>query len=207
MTFVVLGGALAQWPVGKWSDTQDRRRVLIVVTLAASVTGVLLFALTGGPAVLKLLLGLAFGASALPVYWVSVAHANDHAAAGESVEVSSNLLLIFATSAIAGPVFGSLFSAWLGTGGLFLFTALVHLAIAGLVYLRMQARGPVPQEEKDAFAPVPAKSSVQVFELDPRSVPSNNESEETTANGRRLLLSPDKPNSPDAEGGKSDGSS
>ncbi len=193
MTFTVLGGALAQWPVGKWSDTQDRRRVLMAITLGAGAIGLLLFLLSGAPPTVKLLLGFAFGACALPVYWISVAHANDYVTASESVEVSSNLLLIFAASAIAGPVLGSAFSSGLGVGGLFLYTALIHMLVAGLVYLRMRARAPVPAEQKDAYVAVPTKSSVQVFELDPRSTPTGDAAAEPGGSGPSLLASPAGP--------------
>jgi MFS family permease len=171
--------------VGKWSDTRDRRQVLMVLTLTASVMGFLLFLFAAGPAAVKLVLALAFGAVALPVYWVSVAHANDHAAPGEVVDVSSNLLLVFAASAIAGPIFASIFSAEIGVGGLFLFTAIIHLAIAGLIYMRIRARGPVPMEDRETFMPIPQKSSTAVFDLDPRQEPQG-----TAANGNHALPSP-----------------
>ncbi len=49
MTCVVLGGALSQWPLGKLSDTIDRRRVMLVISIAASVLGVILALITGAP--------------------------------------------------------------------------------------------------------------------------------------------------------------
>jgi MFS family permease len=190
MSCAVLGGALAQWPIGKWSDFIDRRRVLMIITLTASLLGLLLCLASGNWVYAQLVLAFLFGASALPVYSISLAHANDHATAAESVDVSSNLLLIFATAAIAGPVFGSLFSGGVGAGGLFLYTALVHLGLAGFIYLRMRARGPVPPEERDAYVAMPQKSSVQLYELDPRSAPETKE-EQPGANSPPLLVSPE----------------
>lgn len=169
MTSAVLGGALAQWPIGKWSDFTDRRRVLMFLALGAGVVGVLLFLLSNGPLTAKLALGFLFGTCALPIYWISVAHANDYVEASESVDVSSNLLLIFAASAIAGPVFGSFASSAAGSGGLFLYTAVIHLILAAFIYLRIKSRAPVPPDERDAFVPIPQKSSLSVFELDPRA--------------------------------------
>ncbi len=168
MTCVVLGGALAQWPIGKWSDHTDRRRVLIFITLGASAVGGLLFFFSGGSWQVKLALGLAFGACALPVYWISVAHANDYATTLESVDVSTNLLLIFASAGIAGPILGSIASASFGPGGIFLYTAVIHASLAGFIYWRTRVRDAMPPSERDPYVPIPEKSSPSVFELDPR---------------------------------------
>ncbi len=112
-----------------------------------------------------------FGACALPIYWLSVAHANDYAKAGESVDVSSNLLLIFASAAIAGPLLGSTALAAFGPSGIFFYTALIHAVLAGLVFWRMQARQPIAPKERDPFVLIPEKSSPSVFEMDPRAAP------------------------------------
>jgi MFS family permease len=208
MSCAVLGGALAQWPIGRWSDKADRRLALVGMTLAASVLGLLLFIGPGLWAFMELLFAFLFGAAALPVYSISLAHANDHASAAESVDVSSNLLLIFAISAIAGPVFGSFFAGvGAGAGGLFFYTALVHLIVAGLVYLRMRTREPVPPELRDAYVPLPQKSSMQVYELDPRAAPEDGEEAEGEPGGvsgqRPLLSSPEEAVQPKhAEQGK-----
>src|SRR3546814_3230639 len=37
MSITIIGGALLQWPIGRWSDgSRDRRRVLLVLTACAS---------------------------------------------------------------------------------------------------------------------------------------------------------------------------
>jgi TRAP-type C4-dicarboxylate transport system substrate-binding protein len=40
MSLAVLGGAFAQWPVGRLSDSVDRRWVLMALCLGAALTGV-----------------------------------------------------------------------------------------------------------------------------------------------------------------------
>jgi len=186
MTCATLGGALAQWPVGKWSDLSDRRSVLATISLSASFLAVLLFFAAGQQGLGKLVLAFLFGASALPVYWVSIAHANDYVEASESVDVSSNLLLIFAVSAIAGPVLGSLTASIAGSGGVFLYTAIVHVLLAGFVVYRTKMRAPIPLPDRDPFVPMPEKSSQSVFELDPRAGSGNSEAK-TPAPGLRLV--------------------
>jgi MFS family permease len=173
MSLAVLGGALAQWPVGKLSDRLDRRHVLIAVTLGAAVIALILFMMSGAGADARLKLGLIFlfGVGALPVYWISLAHANDHAEREDSVDVSSNLLLTFSISAIAGPVIASLAMDRAGPGGLFLWTAGVHVLVAALVILRTYARAPVPADQRDSYVALPKTSSPAVYELDPRGAP------------------------------------
>jgi MFS family permease len=169
MTFAVLGGALAQLPVGRLSDRYDRRKVLAAVTISASLLGIGLYFASGGPPELKLALIFAFGLCALPVYWVSLAHANDYAEREDTVDVSSNLLLIFSATAILGPVFGAQLMDAAGPSGLFLWTAAIHITVAALVVFRTLMRTAVPPAERDAYVAMPKTSSPAVYELDPRT--------------------------------------
>ncbi len=171
MTFAVLGGALAQWPVGRLSDRIDRRKVLAGLTGGAAITGTSLFLASGGAPVLQLALGFTFGILALPVYWVCLAHANDYAEVEDTVDVSSNLLLVFSIAAIGGPVFASLLMERAGAGGLFVWTSFVHICATVFIALRMLVRAALPPEERDTYVAMPKTSSPAVYELDPRGTP------------------------------------
>lgn len=168
MTFAVLGGALTQWPIGRLSDRIDRRRVISGLTGGAAIVGMCLFLASGAAAWLQLALAFLFGIAALPVYWISLAHANDYAEAEDTVDVSSNLLLVFSIAAIGGPVFASLLMERAGAGGLFVWTSFVHVCALLFVLLRMRTRAPMPPEERDAYVAMPKTSSPAVYELDPR---------------------------------------
>ena len=152
MTAAVLGGAVGQWPLGLWSDRVDRRWVIAFASGAALVVGLAtwLFFDVLSPAVL-LGLGAAWGAVAFPLYAVSVAHTNDHARPGEYVMVSSGLLLMYGIGAIMGPFVAPAFMYWAGSGGLFLYTALVHLALLAYIGYRFLRREPEPEEEHGRF--------------------------------------------------------
>ena len=137
---------------GQRVDRMDRRRVILVTCVGAACMGVLLALLT--PAMEKILLPAAFvyGLFAFPLYALCVAHTNDFADESQYVEVACGLLLVYALGAITGPVVSSLFMQFIGRGGLFAFTALVHLGMIGFVIHRLRRREVTPVEEHISFA-------------------------------------------------------
>ncbi len=159
ISLVVIGGALAQWPTGRLSDRIDRRTVLAVLCLSAAVLAMVLFNLDAGVVAPKLIVATLFGFSALPVYWVSFAHANDLAEPGEAVNISSSLLLLFAVAAIGGPMIAALMMRLIGTQALFLHTAVVHVLIAAFVIYRMTRRAPLPPRLRIAYDSLPKSTT------------------------------------------------
>jgi MFS family permease len=171
MASAVGGAAIMQIPLGRWSDRGDRRRVIAFGALAAAVAGLLL-ALAGrfgAPGPLLLLVSLVFGASALPIWAVVVAHANDAALPGQFVRMSSALLLVYGIGACVGPLVASLVTNAIGTPGPFVVTVLSHGAIALFAIYRMGVRNIVPRRP---FVDSP-RTSAGVFKLDPRSASDN----------------------------------
>lgn len=167
MTVVVLGGALSQWPLGRLSDSGDRRWIIVAATLTAAASAIGLVLVQAGDWLL-LVFALLFGGGALPVYSLCVAHANDHAETGAFVDVSGQLLLLFGLGAMLGPTLASLLIRDLGPASLFAFIAVGHLAICAFTLARMRVRAKVPVEARDAFLPLP-RTTPQAAELDPRA--------------------------------------
>jgi MFS family permease len=167
MTSAVLGGAVGQWPLGLWSDRVDRRWVIAFAAVTAMLVGTTIWVAfkVMSPLVL-MLLGACWGAVAFPVYAVSVAHTNDHARAGEYVMISSGLLLMYGIGAIVGPFFASVAMHFLGSGGLFLYTALIHLLLICYIAMRFARRKPAPEEEHRKFVDALAttQTASQVYE-------------------------------------------
>jgi MFS family permease len=160
----VMGGALAQWPIGRISDLLDRRLILAGICAEAALIGILLFMLPGVAPWLRLVLAALFGACAFPVYWVSFAHANDLTERDEAVSVSSNLLLLFGLGAIIGPIAAALLKQQLGAGSLFLYTAVIHALVALGVLYRMTRRSPPAPQERAGYD-LPMSTTPAVFEL------------------------------------------
>jgi len=167
MTVVVLGGAVGQWPLGRWSDHADRRYVLIGASLAAATAGIALgladMGLGNGGI---LAIGFAWGAFAFPVYSISVAQANDRAQPGTFVMISSGLLLMYGAGAIIGPFLASTIMTVLGGASLFLFAAFCHCALALYVALRSRHESAVPTGELAEFneSLTSALTASQVYE-------------------------------------------
>ena len=160
MTATVLGGALGQWPLGLWSDRVDRRYVIAFAAFTGTAIGITIWYMSAGISTLQLmLLGAAWGAIAFPMYAVSVAHANDYAHGDEYVMISSGLLLMYGIGAILGPFLAPAVMDLIGTGGLYVFTATVHLLLGLYIIFRITRRKPVPDEEQIPF--VDALASTQ----------------------------------------------
>lgn len=158
MSAAVIGGALSQWPIGRCSDHVDRRWVIAGVSLASAVAALLIILQPNGSAPLMLGLTVLFGASALTLYPLCVAHVNDRADPAAFIEVSSRLLMAFGFGAILGPfVVGFLIAAG-GITNLFVFTAAIHLALALYALSRIRLVEPAPEPERTAFAPSPPLS-------------------------------------------------
>lgn len=139
----VVGGALAQLPIGWLADKYDRRAVLIWLSVAgiASCT-ITIFAAGAGPTAV-FIAAAAFGFATLPVYSVATAHAHDFAESIERVELSAALMFLYAVGAIASPYLASVVIDAFGPSAMFLTIALAHVLLIGFGIARMRAR-PAP---------------------------------------------------------------
>ncbi len=168
MTAVVIGGALGQWPLGVTSDVVGRRKVLIGVSAAAAGVGAALFFLAPSLGfVSTILLGAFWGGLAFPLYTIAVAYSNDFADPGEYVTVSAGLLLMYGVGATIGPVLAAALMTLLDAGGLFLFTAMVHVTLITYVTIRFIV-GRTHAMRQIAFGDAlsAAQTASQVFEED-----------------------------------------
>lgn len=163
----VFGGAVSQWPLGWVSDRVDRRLVILAASLSASMFAAYLALLRPAGEIGLVALAFGFGASALPLYSLCVAHANDRVSSDEFVEVSGELLMAFGIGASASPAVAAFLMGHLSTAGLFYFTGAAHLVLAIYVASRIVRKSPAPEEEKTQYVAVP-KSTQAAVQLDPR---------------------------------------
>jgi MFS family permease len=184
MSAALIGGALAQLPLGRLSDRIDRRQVIAMACGFAMIFGLLLAAigrahegwpilgqgaLTAAlhPAVLIAVVAL-YGCFAYPIYGLCVAHTNDFVSREEFIEASSGLLLTWGIGASIGPVLGALAMEYVGLGGLFFYTALVYSTFALVTLYRITRRVAVPAAERADFVHQPT-TTPEVTALDPRA--------------------------------------
>jgi MFS family permease len=149
----VLGGALAQYPVGWLADKFDRRWILIWLSVGAILSCGLTVLISGHSTEATMLMAGLFGLAAFPVFSVSSAHANDFATSDERVELAAALMFFYALGAIAAPYISSVLIGSFGPKALFAFIALGHLALIVFGLSRMRSR-PTPDERTNyVYAP------------------------------------------------------
>lgn len=149
----VLGGALAQYPVGWLADKFDRRKVLIWLSLAAIVScGVTISASGLGTAGIMLTAGL-FGLTTFPIYSVAAAHAHDFATSDERVELSAALMFWFAVGAIFAPYLASVLIENYGPAALFTMISVGHAGLVIFGMLRMRENRKKHSATKYVYAP------------------------------------------------------
>jgi MFS family permease len=150
MSIAVVGGALAQYPVGRFSDRMDRRLVLLAVLIGATAISVVLwiFAPMG---TLLVVLGFLLGALMLPGYSLAAAHGYDKTAHADMVPTAATMLLANGLGSVVGPLGAAALMDGLGPRALFLFTAVGSALLAGFVFYRTTVQAPVAQPEKTDF--------------------------------------------------------
>lgn len=149
----ILGGALAQFPVGYLADKFDRRWILIWLSVAAiASSAVTVYVADFGVVGILLSAGL-FGLTTFPIYSVAAAHAHDFASDDERVELSAALMFYFAVGAIAAPYVASLLIDFYGPRAMFVLMAAGHCILVIFGLTRMRAR-PAPQDRtRYTYAP------------------------------------------------------
>ena len=168
MIAFTLGGALVQIPVGRLSDHMDRRYIIAGVSALAAIGGLCLYLFGGHSRWLSLgLIGL-FGMLSLPIYGLSVAHANDRLPRSMFVEASATLLMLNALASVAGPILAATITARSGIASLFLYTAIIHVALLTFTLIRVGAKATPAGETREPFEPMPQQASPMSVELDPR---------------------------------------
>ncbi|NNG04897.1 MAG: MFS transporter [Inquilinus sp.] len=167
----VLGGALGQLPLGRFSDHTDRRLVIAATGVAAAAVGTSFFAFDPRDATRVIGMAAIYGVFAYPLYSLCVAHANDFADPERFVEISSGLILVYGFGTMVGPLASAGMMEWVAPRALFAFTAGVHLWIAGYALYRKMKRAPVPTEQRDAYEsmPLPRATTPETAALDPRA--------------------------------------
>jgi MFS family permease len=153
MSSTVVGGAIAQWPLGFLSDRIGRRKTLLGAATAGAVVAFMIFMTVDDLGFMGInLLGAAWGFFAFPMYAIAVAHANDYADTDDYVMVSSGLLLMFGAGAIIGPFLASAVMTLTDASGLYVLTMLVHASLAVYILLRIFRRSSAPIEQHIAFS-------------------------------------------------------
>jgi MFS family permease len=169
MAGAVLGGSLVQFPLGRLSDSMDRRRVLVGLAAGAIVVALAMVLFQPRQPMVVAGIAILFGAMIYPMYGIAVAHANDFAAPDDFVRIAGGLLLLLGFGSMIGPILASLAMQHIMPEGLFGFAATVHFLLGLYTVYRMSKR---QAPSREAFQGLPLKAvTPESATLDPRSEP------------------------------------
>ena len=169
MSLLIIGGAVFQWPLGRWSDLIDRRWVVIVICVGGGFSALALMAFGDLARVVMYALAFVYGGFTFALYAIAIAHANDQAEPEDFVEIASTLILVFAIGAVVGPMLASGVVELAGPNAFFAYSAVIHFLTAVFAFYRMQRRAGVLPEDKEDFVAVP-RASPEVISIDPRGL-------------------------------------
>ncbi len=182
-----IAGVIGQGPIGYFSDTFDRRKVIVITTFGSSILAFISILTSNDPiqniyylhgfSFKKIIFFIAVGlysSLCLPLFSLNLAHTNDFVPKSKFVAAGGGLQFIFGVGAISGPILCSLFMEWFGINGLFIFLIIAHTIIGVFGLYRMKVRETVENPDS-TFTPVPATITPAGLELDPDSPPTLDE--------------------------------
>lgn len=149
----VLGGAIAQYPVGWLADKFDRRWVMIWLSVAAVAVSAITISTQSLGTNGIMASAFLFGLTTFPIYSVASAHAHDFADSSERVELSAALMFIFALGAIGAPFLSSQLIDHYGPAAMFIMIAAAHILLVLFGLARMRARPSPKARTPYVYAP------------------------------------------------------
>ncbi|NCU20186.1 MFS transporter, partial [Candidatus Falkowbacteria bacterium] len=159
---IYVGGLVFQYPIGWLSDRMDRRKLVLALAALGAISMAAAMVLPDSFAVL-LVLALAVGGIANPIYSLLLAHTNDYLDAADMPAASAGLLFINGLGAIGGPLLTGWLMEAVGDRGFFLYIAILMALLALYAAWRMTRRAGLPADQTGAFAVVsPSATPVAV---------------------------------------------
>ncbi|MHB8786135.1 MAG: MFS transporter [Thauera sp.] len=163
MTAAIVGGALLQWPMGRFSDAGDRRLALGVAASGAAVAGVVVALLGHLPHVP--LAGLfVYGGMAFAIYPIVVAHLVDHLRHDQILSGNTGVLFLHGLGAAAGPSIAGALMGWIGALALPLHLGLAFVPLALFCILLFRRTQDEIVDEPAQFTPM-MRTSATVLEM------------------------------------------
>ncbi len=136
MSVGVLGGAAAQYPVGRLSDNVDRRLLIgIIAAIGAAVAGLGVGIVTATPLATNVVVFL-ICAAAMPVYALCIALAAENTELS-LVELTGGMLLAHGTGSIVGPILGAPLMTLIGPSMFFVFCSACFAVTAIWAFYRL----------------------------------------------------------------------
>ena len=167
ITAITLGTLIFQYPIGRLSDTFDRRAVILVSAIIAGfIAGIAsLFGPDNFPTLMVLMLIL--GGLIFSLYSLFIAHANDYLTPSQMVAMSSGLLMVNGAGAVIGSPLAAFVIDLINVTAYMPTIAFVLFTLSGFIIYRMNVRSAVPAEAQGAFVAIPDTSTGVAVNLSP----------------------------------------
>jgi MFS family permease len=148
LTAAVFGTVLLQAPIGALSDRYDRRKILALVTILASLTAMICIPAEQHSTMALFAAIALFGGLAFPLYSICIAYTNDHLEPNQMIAASGALVLVGGLGAITGPVLFAMIMDAYGHQALFWSIASIHGLTGLFAIYRMFNSTPVPLDRQ-----------------------------------------------------------
>jgi len=134
MSLTIIGGAVLQIPIGRYSDKHDRPKVMTWVVILAAIIALLM---TIAPSQ-RILFGMFFlwGGLSFSIYPLAVAQLIDQLHPDEIVSGSSDMLVLHGAGCAFAPVIAGSLMTVIGTQGLPIYIGIVLLILGGYTTYR-----------------------------------------------------------------------
>lgn len=152
-----VGCILFQFPIGKMSDGMDRRKVIIFVTLLASIVAFFASQLTN--LWVQISVFALFGGLLLPLYALCVAYVNDRLDPSEILSATSALVIVAGLGASFGPLTAGFFMDKIGSDAFFYTIIAANIIIVVFGIYRTFVSDKISSEERTEFAPMAMAST------------------------------------------------
>lgn len=167
MGLTILGSLVLQWPIGKFSDFFDRRKIIFGVGVATAILSTIFFFFATQYNILLLLTATIFGGFSFTIYPLSISHASDAVDKKDAVAALGGLNVAYGLGAVFGPILAAFMMQAFGPYGLFIYFIAISCILSLYALWRIKIATPIPQSEKQPFRNIPRTTSL-VVELDPR---------------------------------------
>lgn len=162
MACFLIGSVLFQWPVGYISDKVPRRfmmSVLSVIAIIASVASIYI----PKDSLLFYLFIVVLGGSAMPMYSLCIALANDRLEPHQIVAASGSLVMIAGIGLCTGPIVISFLMDVFHIDFYFWGIACVFALILGVTFIRINSRAGISVKDQNSIASGPIGTPIAEY--------------------------------------------
>ncbi|MCP4490866.1 MAG: MFS transporter [Gammaproteobacteria bacterium] len=147
MACFLIGSVIFQWPVGQLSDRIPRRLVMSALSVV-SIAACLLAVSVPKDGLLFYLIIVLLGGTAIPMYSICIAYANDRLEPHQIVAASGSLVMISGIGLCTGPIVIAFFMDLYTVNFYFWGIAGVFASILGFTLMRTKFRSDISVEDQ-----------------------------------------------------------